>query len=224
MLKAVVFPRIRKKPCSHTIILCMRLDRVYRDLVNITATHSVLLQVWMRRYANLWSGWWDTAKIIQRFEKNCFSYAMIITYVLRNLVRFAQLKKREKHPWRNVTFSKLAGYFTKVTFLQGCFSRFLNCANGTKWWNASHVLFCLLGDADEIGIPKTNTWYFNGYDTDECFDKYFESPTEHRPPTCYLGFPCTKVRIKSHLSHACILSSTWHTFTVLVDSYVLLNF
>ena len=50
-----------------------------------------------------------------------------------------------------------------------------------------------LGDADEIGIPKTNTWYFNGYDTDECFDKYFEDPTEHKPPTCYLGFPCTKV-------------------------------
>ena len=50
-----------------------------------------------------------------------------------------------------------------------------------------------LGDADEIGIPKTNTWYFNGYDTDECFDKYFENPTEHKPPTCYLGFPCTKV-------------------------------
>ena len=140
MLKAVVFPRIRKKPCSHTIILCMRLDRVYRDLVNITATHSVLLQAWMRRYANLWSGWWDTAKIIQRFEKNCFSYAMIITYVLRNLVRFAQLKKREKHPWRNVTFSILAGYFTKVTFLQGCFSRFLNC----KWYLMVKRITCIV--------------------------------------------------------------------------------
>lgn len=54
-------------------------------------------------------------------------------------------------------------------------------------------LFSSIGDADDIGIPKTNTWYFNGYDTDECFDKYFEDPTEHKPPTCYLGFPCTKV-------------------------------
>ena len=51
----------------------------------------------------------------------------------------------------------------------------------------------LLGDAEEVGIPKTNTWYFNGYNTDECFDKYFADPTEQRPPTCYLGFPCTKV-------------------------------
>lgn len=55
--------------------------------------------------------------------------------------------------------------------------------------------FYLLGDPDEIGIPKTNTWYFNGYETDKCFDKYFKNPTENRPPTCYIGFPCTKVGI-----------------------------
>ena len=28
---------------------------------------------------------------------------------LRNLVSFVQFKKREKHPWRNVTLSKAAG-------------------------------------------------------------------------------------------------------------------
>ena len=28
---------------------------------------------------------------------------------LRNLVPFVQFKKREKHPWRSVTFSKVAG-------------------------------------------------------------------------------------------------------------------
>ena len=31
-------------------------------------------------------------------------------HVLRDLVTFAQLKKREKHPWRSVTFSKVAGF------------------------------------------------------------------------------------------------------------------
>lgn len=56
----------------------------------------------------------------------------------------------------------------------------------------NYLFVAIKGDADEVGIPKTNTWYFNGYDTDECFDKYFDEPTEHRPPTCYLGFPCTK--------------------------------
>ena len=29
--------------------------------------------------------------------------------VLRDLVPFVQFKKREKHPWRNVNFSKVAG-------------------------------------------------------------------------------------------------------------------
>ena len=29
--------------------------------------------------------------------------------VLRNLVPFVQFKKREKHPWWSVTFSKVAG-------------------------------------------------------------------------------------------------------------------
>ena len=28
---------------------------------------------------------------------------------LRDLVPFVQFKKREKHPWRNVNFSKVAG-------------------------------------------------------------------------------------------------------------------
>ncbi|XP_066919780.1 all-trans-retinol 13,14-reductase-like [Clytia hemisphaerica] len=56
----------------------------------------------------------------------------------------------------------------------------------------NYLFVTIKGDADEVGIPVTNTWYFNGYDTDNCFDKYFENPTEHRPPTVYLGFPCTK--------------------------------
>ena len=29
---------------------------------------------------------------------------------LRDLVAFAQFKKREKHPWRSVDFSKVAGF------------------------------------------------------------------------------------------------------------------
>ena len=29
---------------------------------------------------------------------------------LRDLVAFVQFKKREKHPWRSVNFSKVAGF------------------------------------------------------------------------------------------------------------------
>ena len=46
-----------------------------------------------------------------QFFYSCFSDA------LRDLVSFVQFKKREKHPWRSVTFSKVAGFlasnFTK---------------------------------------------------------------------------------------------------------------
>ena len=56
------------------------------------------------------------------------------------------------------------------------------------------MFLLFLGDADDVGIPHTNTWYFHGYDTDKCFDEYFNDPTAHAPPTVYLGFPCTKVK------------------------------
>ena len=63
---------------------------------------------------------------------------------MHNLVPFIQFKKREKHPWKNVTFSKVAGFspvtLLTVTLPHGCFSRFLNCTNGTELRNASHIL------------------------------------------------------------------------------------
>ena len=49
--------------------------------------------------------------------------------VLHDLVPFIQFKKREKRSWRSLTFNK-------VTLPHECFSRFLNCTNGTKSRNA----------------------------------------------------------------------------------------
>ena len=50
---------------------------------------------------------------------------------------------------------------------------------------SGHIfLFCKIkGDAEEIGLVSHNIWYFNGYDLDSAFDKYFTNPREHRPPT-----------------------------------------
>ena len=84
---------------------------------------------------------------------------MIIFGALRDLAPCAQFKKREKHPWRSVTFSKVAGLglrlkpatLLNVTLLHGCFSRFLNCMRGTKSRKAPHVVH-------EISI-------------DQCFDR-----------------------------------------------------
>ena len=48
--------------------------------------------------------------------------------VLRDLVPLVQFKKHEKHSWRSVAFSKVAGFWpatlVKVTLLPGCFSPF----------------------------------------------------------------------------------------------------
>ena len=44
--------------------------------------------------------------------------------------------------------------------------------------NGHVFLFCKIrGDADEIGLPKNNVWYFNSYDLDSAFDEYFANPT-----------------------------------------------
>jgi phytoene dehydrogenase-like protein len=57
-----------------------------------------------------------------------------------------------------------------------------------------HVfLFCKIkGDPTDLKLPTHNLWYFNNYDLDTAFDEYFKNPTEVRPPTVYIGFPCTK--------------------------------
>ena len=70
------------------------------------------------------------------YGRGCFcSHKKSICDALRDFVPFVKSKKREKHPWRSVTFSKVA----KVTLLHGCFSHFLNCTNGTKSRKASHM-------------------------------------------------------------------------------------
>ena len=88
---------------------------------------------------------------------------LTICDALRDLVPFVQFKEHEKHPWRSVDFSKVAGFtyplktsenksfsdvfrgyiksaiLLKLTLFHGCFSRFLNCTNGTKSRNAPHL-------------------------------------------------------------------------------------
>ena len=61
---------------------------------------------------------------------------------MRALLPFIQFMKREKHPWRSVTFRKL-------TLSHGCFSCFLNCKNSTKSRKASHI---------QILKKKNRTW------------------------------------------------------------------
>ena len=84
-------------------------------------------------------------KPLKAFEEWEMSHVCKLNVMfLRDLVPFVQFKKREKHPSRSVTFSKVAGLkpatLLKVKFFHGCFSRFLNCVNGTKSHNASYLV------------------------------------------------------------------------------------
>ena len=42
---------------------------------------------------------------------------------MRDLVLFAQLKKREKHPWRRANFSKAIGFSKKIVTRSVTFSK-----------------------------------------------------------------------------------------------------
>ena len=63
------------------------------------------------------------------------------THAPRDMVPPAQLKKREKHPWRSVNPSKHAGFhpttLLTATLLHGCFFCPLICTNGIQSRNAS---------------------------------------------------------------------------------------
>ena len=92
--------------------------------------------------------------------------------------------------------------------------------------NGHVFLFCKIkGDAVDLGLPYHNLWYFNGYDLDQAFDAYFKDPASVRPPTVYIGFPCTKDPTwKKRFPHVsnCILISDglWEWFAKWADKPV----
>ena len=90
---------------------------------------------------------------MRRHHKHCYMWCFA------RFVPFAQFKKREKHPYRSVTFSKVAGFSLqlKVTLLHGFFSRFLNCKNGTKSRNVPPICqstFFIISFESPIGMTR----------------------------------------------------------------------
>lgn len=92
--------------------------------------------------------------------------------------------------------------------------------------NGHIFLFCKIrGTAEELGLPKHNLWYFNGYDVDDAFDKYFADPVNVRPPTVYIGFPCTKDpswkrRFRKVCNAVLISDGLWEWFAKWEGTYV----
>ena len=79
---------------------------------------------------------------------------------LRDLVPFPQFKKREKH---------------------GCFSRFLNCRNGTKSHNARHLLTLL----QQISHLSTRISDIEG-DTFEIFNYSLSTTNNSKNMQCHV--------------------------------------
>ena len=86
-------------------------------------------------------------------------YIAITCGGLHNLVPFEQFKKQEKHPWRNVAFSK-------VKLLHGCCSHFLDCVNSTKLRKASHLSHYhhLQSELDEYDLLCTSIFNVRSLD------------------------------------------------------------
>ena len=76
---------------------------------------------------------------------------------MRDLVPFAKFKKREKHPWRCVTFSKIE------TPSWVFFTVFFNCTNGTKSRKASEM-YLLISLYSEKIQARLN-WYLQLQDS-----------------------------------------------------------
>ena len=93
------------------------------------------------------------------FVRTLLCDALAIWYHLHNS------KKREKHPWGSITFSKVAGLSLQLQ--HGCFSRFLNCTNYTKLRKASlnmnhkkSVLIEILkNNRSVLGVIKWRSFY-----------------------------------------------------------------
>ena len=90
-----------------------------------------------RNRKSVWSGlrlkfWQYLTNCVKMYWRASIYLFQIIVDALCDLVSFVQFKRREKHPRRSLTFNKSCCNFIKVTPLHGCFSRFLNCTNGTK--------------------------------------------------------------------------------------------
>ena len=73
-------------------------------------------------------------KMQQNFKTK---YVPLLYTCIRCDAQFVQFKRREKHPWRSVTFSTVT--LLKVSLLHVCLSRFLNRTNGTKSRKASLI-------------------------------------------------------------------------------------
>ena len=112
-------------------------------------------------------------------------HSIIICDALRDLVPFVQFKKLEcTHEGVLLLVKLQAKSFTtllKVTLLHGCFSRFLNCTNGTKSRKTSHIYLACLTHSLKASVTRElgiNLFYT----TIPCLNSVKEFEASHKVP------------------------------------------
>ena len=105
---------------------------------------NILRNLFYRKcYSSLWrhnfQSWWNCSKYVILCAICCYLY---------------NLKIRENTHGGVSLLVKLQAVI-KVTLLHGCFSHFLNCANGTKSRKASHIKIWI-SQEQNMNFPKEN--------------------------------------------------------------------
>ena len=113
--------------------------------------------------------WWELESVE---IKGCIGMKWVLPRLIVTLVQFGTIctiLKSEKHQSRSVTFSKVAVFnLQKVTLVHGCFSRFLNCTNGTKSRNASQIFISSFYSTMVVAFD----WFFKHEDIQRTFYRY----------------------------------------------------
>ena len=103
---------------------------------------------WQSHTERIWNSWCHWQSTILKKIVICKLQSDLDIWIIHSNIQFGKFWKRKLIPkfywwlhlylWCVARFGKPATSL-KVTFLHGCFSRFLNCTNGTKSRKTSHI-------------------------------------------------------------------------------------
>ena len=127
---------------------------------------------WQSHTERIWNSWCHWQSTILKKIVICKLQCDLDIWIIHSNVQFGKFWKRKLIPkfywwlhlylWCVARFGKPATSL-KVTFLHGCFSRFLNCTNGTKSRKASHLLFEGYKRLTESILVELTTQWTSGF-------------------------------------------------------------
>ena len=151
------------------------------NLLSFDSTHKILIGNFCSHYWKnihyihyesivMWEFYWTVYDLSQIFslnlkkENGVSMNANFIWDALRDLVPFAQFRKRGKHLWRSDNYSQLATLL-KITLVHGWFLSFVNCTKSRKaslFWKCKkqlHNTFCFaISSVEQVRLENEIVW------------------------------------------------------------------